>query len=92
MESSIYLYLSLLLAPISSVITWFAARRKRNLETTDLMQQTINALQARQNEMVQEIMKLQRDNIELQKEQARLMSILTAEQLMQYKDLWHNDK
>lgn len=38
----------------------------------------------RNKELTQEIIKLQRDVIELQKNQARLISILTPEQLVLY--------
>jgi hypothetical protein len=91
MDNSIYLYLSLLLAPISSVVAWVAARNKRKNEETNQWLDTIDRLQRRQAEMTDEILKLQRDNIHLQKEIARLMSILTPEQLLQYQQLTKAD-
>ena len=91
MEDPIYVYLSLLLAPISSAVTWWASRRKRRNEETNDMQSTIERLMKRQSEIADEVIRLQRDNIRLQMEVARLMSILTAEQLLQYQQLKRND-
>jgi TolA-binding protein len=91
MEDPIYVYLSLLLAPISSAVTWWASRRKRRNDETNDMQSTIERLMKRQSEIADEVIRLQRDNIRLQMEVARLMSILTAEQLLQYQQLKRND-
>lgn len=91
MEDPIYVYLSLLLAPISSAVTWWASRRKRRNDETNDMQSTIERLMKRQSEIADEVIRLQRDNIRLQMEVARLMSILTAEQLLSYQQLKRND-
>ena len=74
----------MLLAPISSVVTWLATRKKRTLDNINSEQETITMLLARNKELTAEITKLQRDVIELQKSQARLISILTPEQLLLY--------
>ena len=84
MDSTFYIYLSLLLAPICSAITWISTHRKRKLENINSQQETITMLLDRNKELTQEIIKLQRDVIELQKNQARLISILTPEQLVLY--------
>lgn len=91
MTDTIYLYLSLMLAPISSIVTWWAARRKRRNEEVNDQQTTIDRLLKRQSEITEWIIQLQRDNIRLQKEIARLMSILTPEQLIQYQQLTRSE-
>lgn len=87
MNDPIYLYLSLLLAPISSAITWWAGRRKRRTEDLDNLQRSIDSLTKQNAELAAEIVRLQRDNIDLQRELARLTAILTPEQLLQYQQL-----
>ncbi|MBR6250084.1 MAG: hypothetical protein IKR17_02685 [Bacteroidales bacterium] len=92
MTDPIYLYLSLLLAPISSVVTWYASRRKRRTDDIDNLQHSIESLAKRNNELYEEIIRLQRDNLDLQREQARLIAILTPEQLIQYQQLKRKDQ
>lgn len=64
--------LTLLLAPVSSVITWFVARRKRQLESIKLnteaiqqMQETIDELVAKNAELYSMVTALREENAEL---------------------------
>ncbi|MBP5418456.1 MAG: hypothetical protein J6Y72_01390 [Bacteroidales bacterium] len=90
MADPFYLYLSLMLAPICSVVTWLAGRQKRKIDNVNGQQDTVHKLLEHNQELTNQIIKLQNDIIELQQSQARLLSILTAEQLMQYQ-LLSND-
>lgn len=92
MDSPIYIYLSLLLAPLSSAVTWWAARRKRKIDETDALDKTVSSLTRRIQELTTDIMDLQRDNIALQRTVANLLSILTPQQLLQYQQLTGGDK
>lgn len=92
MDDSFYTYLSLLLAPISSAVTWWVARRKRKAEETDALDKTVNALTKRIHELTINIMDLQRDNMALQRDVARLISILTPQQILQYQQLKRNEE
>lgn len=63
--SSIVPLISVLISPIVGVITWFAARRKRQLEGIDRLQKTIDML-------VEKNCELTRQNIVLREEVMKL--------------------
>lgn len=50
-----YMWVSLLLVPISSVISWFVGRRQRNNDTIQKMQETIDMLVQKNSELYAKI-------------------------------------
>lgn len=60
-------YASLLLAPISSVVTWFVARRQRQIDAIQSMQDTIDELVAKNAELYAMVVALRAENAELRK-------------------------
>ena len=50
-----YTWASLVLVPICSAISWFAGRRARNNDTMQKMQDTINMLSAKNDELYKKI-------------------------------------
>lgn len=75
-NDSIYLYLSLLLAPISSAVTWFVGRRRRKNEDIVTIQSTVDLLLARNRELTQEVLRLQNEIMELSARIAELRARL----------------
>lgn len=82
----LYNYIELLLVPITSIITWFAARKTRNNNMLHQLQQTIDMLVEKnkqlyqtiteQNdkiiELSQQLSEVRRENAELIKGQTRI--------------------
>ena len=50
-----YMWVSLLLVPISSIISWFVGRRQRNNDTIQKMQDTIDMLVKKNSELYAKI-------------------------------------
>lgn len=50
--------ISLLLAPISSIVAWVVARRARNNDMLTKMQQTIDLLVQKNKELYEEVVRL----------------------------------
>ncbi len=70
--------LSLLLAPLTGIVTWFAARRVRNANTLQKMQETIDLLVTRNNELYQKLTDVNRQLAEVRRENAELKTIMTT--------------
>lgn len=70
-----YTWASLVLVPICSAISWFAGRRARNNDTMQKMQDTINMLSAKNDELYKKII-AQNDQI---MELNRKLSIVSDE-------------
>ena len=60
--------ISVLSSPIVGVITWFTARRKRQLEGIERLQQTIDMLVEKNCELTKQNIRLQEDVVRLTKE------------------------
>ena len=82
-----YTWVSLLLVPITGVVSWFAGRRARNNDTMQKMQDTINMLAGKNDELYNKIVELneqltevRRENAELKAGQERMSGQLSAVQ------------
>lgn len=64
----IYHYLELLLVPITSVVTWAAARRKRRNDAIVEMQRTIDMLVQKNGTMYQELIETRKELAEARTE------------------------
>ncbi len=60
-----YEWITTALVPITNIVTWFAARRKRRNDAITQMQATIDMLVLKNNELVEEVTKLRIENVEL---------------------------
>jgi len=79
----IYHYLELLLVPITSVVTWAAARRKRRNDAIVEMQKTIDMLVQKNGTMYQELIETRKELAEARTEISTLKS--NQEQLLSEK-------
>lgn len=62
-ESNILLQLlPYLLTPITAIVTWFASKRKRNNDALNYLQETIDLLLKKNNELIQEVTELRNQN------------------------------
>lgn len=57
--------ISLLLSPATGVIGWLAGKRKRNNEFLHEMQESINMLAAKNNDLMEELIKVKTQNAQL---------------------------
>ncbi len=64
-EVNLLNWATLLLAPITGIASWYAARRKRNNEALDIMQETINKLVQENADLYALVVKLREENAEL---------------------------
>ena len=58
---STYEWITTLLAPVTGVVAWLAARRKRRNDTLGEMQKTIDMLVLKNNEIYSELITTRRD-------------------------------
>lgn len=89
-----YTWVSLLLVPITGVASWFAGRRARNNDTMQKMQDTINMLAGKNEELYKKIVEqnaqimelnnklntVSQENAELKDGQERMIEQLTVVQ------------
>lgn len=89
-----YTWVSLLLVPITGVVSWFVGRRARNNDTMQKMQETINMLAGKNDELYNKIVdqnnkivelneqltEVRRENAELKAGQERMSGQLSAVQ------------
>lgn len=81
----IYHYLELLLVPITSVVTWAAARRKRRNDAVNALQGTVDMLVQKNNTIYKEL-------IDTRKELAEAMVKIGALESNQEKLLLENSE
>lgn len=57
-----------LLTPISGVVSWFAAKRVRNNETLNKLQETIDMLVTKNSDLINQVTELRSENSQLKTE------------------------
>lgn len=65
MEESIYKWLTFLLPPISSIVTWAATKYTRKSTTLQTMQDSIDMLVKKNSELYEWVTALRKENAEL---------------------------
>lgn len=69
-----YSWITLFLAPITGIVSWFASRHVRNNDTIRKMQETIDLLVEKNSNLYKQIAELNRQLTEVRKENAELIA------------------
>jgi len=78
METIIYKWLVFLLPPLTSLITWLAAKYTRKSTTLQTMQASIDMLVQKNSELYEEVVQLRVENTELKAGQVQMQTIQEA--------------
>ena len=70
--------ISLLIAPLTGIVSWLAARRVRNSNTLQKMQETIDLLVERNNQLYRQLADVNHQLVQVRRENAELKTIITA--------------
>ncbi len=76
MEETIYKWLTFILPPVTSVITWVATRYSRKTQTLEMMQKSIDMLVQKNAQLYEELVQVRNENAELKAGQQRLQNAL----------------
>ncbi len=76
MEEKIYQWLTFILPPVTSIITWVATRYSRKTQTLEMMQKSIDMLVEKNGKLYEELVKVRHENAELKAGQERLQNAL----------------
>lgn len=65
METTLYQWVSLMLVPVTAVVSWWAARKVRHNNIIQRMQETIDMLVLKNAELVELVAELRENNLQL---------------------------
>lgn len=92
MEDKVYAYLALFLTPIVSAVTWFVSRRQRRISSIESLQGTVDMLLEQNKQLTHQIIDLRQESLRLNRDVARVMTILTIDQLAELQKLRKDDR
>ena len=68
--------ISIILVPVTGVVSWFASARMRNNDTLQKMQDSINILVGKNKELVEDVLELRTEILRLKTENTGLKGIV----------------
>lgn len=72
MENSVYMWLTFLLPPVTSVVTWVATKYTRKSNTLQTMQESIDMLIEKNKDLYEQVIGLRKENAELKSGQTAI--------------------